>query len=149
MICSIWYNIVIGDDYMNNAFSGMYNNMYGVAYNPYQSSYQMAMQAQQNMSQVQAQSSITFVNGLEGAKGYMLPPNSAIVLMDADNSMFYIKSTNNLGIASISSYKFTECNTSEDNDIYVKKSEITKYIDDYLGLQRGTGNVKSNNEVSE
>jgi len=145
----MWYNIVIGDDYMNNAFSGMSNNMYGVTYNPYQSSYQMAMQAQQNMSQVQAQSSITFVNGLEGAKGYMLPPNSATVLMDADNSMFYIKRTDNLGRASISSYKFTECNTSEDNDIYVKKSEITKYIDDYLGLQRGTGNVKSNNEVSE
>ena len=96
---------------MNNAFTNpqMYQPMQSV-YNPYPNSYQQAQmynnaQAYQQQAQPTVQgSSITFVNGLEGAKGYMLPPNNTVILMDSDNSKFYIKSTDAVGMATIKGY---------------------------------------------
>ena len=68
--------------------------------------------AQQNANfsnqSFQSQTNITFVNGIEGAKAFQLRPNSSVLLMDSDNSKFYVKSTDNLGIANISSYSFVE-----------------------------------------
>lgn len=59
-------------------------------------------QAYQQQAQPTVQgSSITFVNGLEGAKGYMLPPNNTVILTDSDNSKFYIKSTDAVGMATM------------------------------------------------
>ena len=54
------------------------------------------------------QTNITFVNGIEGAKAFQMSPNSSALLMDSDNSKFYVKSTDSLGVAKISSYCFTE-----------------------------------------
>lgn len=54
------------------------------------------------------QTNITFVNGIEGAKAFQMSPNSSALLMDSDNSKFYVKSTDSLGVAKISSYSFTE-----------------------------------------
>lgn len=129
---------------MNNAFNTAY------PYNPYISSYQMAQAAQyqapmQNYNTGNS-SGITFVNGIEGAKGYQLQPNSTVILMDSENSKFYIKSTDNVGMASIKGYKFEEDTVEDKSDIYVKKTDINKYIDEYLKLARGTGYVKSNTE---
>lgn len=129
---------------MNNAF----NNVY--PYNPYISSYQMAQTAQYQTPMQSyntgSSSGITFVNGIEGAKGYQLPPNSTVILMDSENSKFYIKSTDSVGMASIKGYKFEEDTVDDKSEIYVRKADINKYIDDYLKLARGTGYVKSNNE---
>ena len=61
-----------------------------------------------NNQSFQSQTNITFVNGIEGAKAFQLRPNSSVLLMDSDNSKFYVKSTDNLGIANISSYSFVE-----------------------------------------
>lgn len=79
-------------------------------YMPYNS--YTANLAQQNANfnnqSFQSQTNITFVNGIEGAKAFQLRPNSNVLLMDSDNSKFYVKSTDNLGIANISSYSFVE-----------------------------------------
>lgn len=61
-----------------------------------------------NNPNFQEQTNITFVNGIEGAKAFQLRPNSSVLLMDSDNSKFYVKSTDNLGIANITSYNFVE-----------------------------------------
>ena len=61
-----------------------------------------------NNQSFQSQTNITFVNGIEGAKAFQLRPSSSVLLMDSDNSKFYVKSTDNLGIANISSYSFVE-----------------------------------------
>ena len=53
-----------------------------------------------------AQTNITFVNCIEGANAFQLRPNSNALLMDSYNYKFYVKSTDNLGIANISSYSF-------------------------------------------
>lgn len=59
------------------------------------------------------QTNITFVNGIEGAKAFQMAPNSSALLMDSDNSKFYVKNTDNLGMARISRYSFTEDVESE------------------------------------
>ena len=72
---------------------------------PQNNYYQNFQPQNQNTSQ---QTNITFVNGIEGAKAYQMSPNSSALLMDSDNSKFYVKSTDSLGVAKISSYSFTE-----------------------------------------
>lgn len=37
-----------------------------------------------------------------------MSPNSSALLMDSDNSKFYVKSTDSLGVVKIFSYSFTE-----------------------------------------
>lgn len=61
-----------------------------------------------NNQSFQSQTNITFVNGIEGAKAFQLRPNSNVLLMDSDNSKFYVKSTDNLGIVNIQTYSFVE-----------------------------------------
>ena len=82
-----------------------FNNQ--ITYNSYTAN--LAQQnANYNNQSFQSQTNITFVNGIEGAKAFQLRQNSNVLLMDSDNSKFYVKSTDNLGIANISSYSFVE-----------------------------------------
>lgn len=71
-------------------------------FNPYQPN-----QPQQPQS-FQQNTNITFVNGIEGAKAYRVSPNSSVLLMDSGNSKFYVKSTDGLGVAKLTSYCFLE-----------------------------------------
>lgn len=59
------------------------------------------MQPMQSMQQTQNQQSsngIIWVQGEEGAKAYMVAPGNSVLLMDSENSAFYIKSTDNSGM---------------------------------------------------
>lgn len=59
------------------------------------------MQPMQPMQQTQNQQSsngIIWVQGEEGAKAYMVAPGNSVLLMDSENSAFYIKSTDNSGM---------------------------------------------------
>lgn len=67
--------------------------------------YQSFQPQTQNIGQ---QTNITFVNGIEGAKAYQLSPNSSVLLMNFDNSKFYVKTTDSLGVPKVSSYSFVE-----------------------------------------
>lgn len=71
----------------------------------------------------QQQTNITFVNGIEGAKAFQLSPNSNALLMDSDNSKFYVKSTDNLGVAKVTSYSFTEDEVSQASPASSQNSE--------------------------
>ena len=83
-----------------------YGQIAGSLYNQQPNNYYQNFQQQsQNFSQ---QTNITFVNGIEGAKAFQMSPNSSALLMDSDNSKFYVKSTDNLGVAKICSYTFIE-----------------------------------------
>ena len=78
-----------------------------VPYNSYTAN--MYQQNQQYQSgNVNTDTNITFVNGVEGAKAFQLRPNQRVILMDSNNSKFYVKSTDSLGVAKISSYSFVE-----------------------------------------
>lgn len=65
---------------------------------PYQQPMQTPAQMQP-VQQPQAQSGgILWVQGEEGAKAYMVAPGNSVLLMDSENSAFYIKSTDASGM---------------------------------------------------
>lgn len=80
--------------------------------NPYQpgympSYYQMGQpsampdqlaQLRQNYQQPQQSAPIIWVQGEEGAKAYMVAAGNSVLLMDSENSVFYIKSTDASGM---------------------------------------------------
>lgn len=77
-----------------------------MAYNPYQyyqPVYQGIPQMQQYQMpqpqpQQQSSAGIIWVQGEEGAKAYMVAPGNSVLLMDSENSAFYIKSTDQSGM---------------------------------------------------
>ena len=84
---------------------------------------------------------ITWVQGLEGAKAYQMNPNSNVLLMDSENEgVFYIKVTDNIGMADLRVFHYTEVAqqdtrknpVSEDLSEYVKKSELNDLIKSIL-----------------
>ena len=48
------------------------------------------------------------VTGPESAKAYPLPPNSSVVLFDGENPIFYLKSTDDSGFATLREFEFME-----------------------------------------
>lgn len=69
------------------------------------------MYQQPNMMAVQNRQStgIIWVNGEEGARSFVMAPNSNAVLLDAENEgRFYIKTTDNIGMCNIRTFNFKE-----------------------------------------
>ena len=91
----------------------------------YQNQYMM-----QNQPQIQPQSGIIWVQGEAGAKAYPVAPSNNILLMDAENERFFIKSTDASGMPQplrIFSYEEITNNSTktEDHDVeYVTKEEF-------------------------
>ena len=81
-----------------------YNNyMFPQGYQPaILSQYQQTIpQIQQNAPQQQVQpqnNGIIWVQGEQAAKGYPVAPNQSVLLMDSEQSAFYIKSADNAGM---------------------------------------------------
>ena len=80
---------------------------------------------------------IIWVQGIEGAKAYQMSPNSNIQLMDSENNgIFYIKVTDNIGMANLRVFRYTEIaqqdmqkqESSVDLSEYVKKSELQELL---------------------
>lgn len=88
---------------------------------------------------IQNNSTITWVNGWAGAQGFIIRPNSIVLLMDSERDMFYIKASNEQGMATIRSFKFEECldnfSNSESLDKklekYVQKDEIQQMFAEF------------------
>lgn len=98
------------------------NNFYGFQpYNPYVPNNYMAM-----MNNANNNLQISYVNGLTGAKGYSVPPNTTIFLMDSDAPQFYIKTSDRNGMCTIKAYKFEEL--QQDNAANMpEKLDLSKY----------------------
>lgn len=62
-----------------------------------QNAYQQPMMGQA-AQQTQSTPSIIWVQGEEGAKAYMVAAGNSVLLMDSENSAFYIKSTDASGM---------------------------------------------------
>lgn len=84
-------------------------------YNPYVNPYQYPManqpmqtpQPQVNTQPTQNQGLI-WVSGEIGAKSYLVAPNSTVMLMDSEQSRFFIKSTDSAGMPTIRTYEYKE-----------------------------------------
>lgn len=60
---------------------------------------------------------LIWVQGLEGAKGFLVAPNNTVVLWDTENPVIYVKSADASGIPSMRVLDFTERNTDTSNSL--------------------------------
>lgn len=75
---------------------------------------------------------VPWVNGEIGAQAYIIAPNSALILMDSDNPIFYIKTSDSSGRASIQAFRYeelkpTQAQPVQDNQMYVTKEEFERF----------------------
>lgn len=110
--------------YFNSPYSFMQSAMYnqGVAQG-FNTGYNQIQQNQNN--------NIIFVQGEVGAKSFQLQPNQSVMLLDNDDSKFYIKTTDSTGMSTLKSYRFEEIKDASRGFIenkYVTKEDIICYI---------------------
>lgn len=111
--------------------------MFGNPYLPQLQNMQAQLAQLQGNAQTQPQAiqqgyQIQTVKGIAGAKAFAIPPSSSIILMDTDNSVFYLKSTDANGLESVKSYEFTEKEVEApelNSDKFVLKSDFQKLSD--------------------
>ena len=83
---------------------------------------------------------INWVQGIEGAKAWQLPPNSNAMLLDSETEgRFYIKVSDNVGMCNLRIFDYTEvtntpsATTSADLSEYVRKDELQSLLESMLG----------------
>lgn len=111
-----------------------YNSYFPVNY-PYFNA-QPVMQQPQIPPQPNRQqgNSIIWVQGLAGAKSYLVAPGTTVMLMDSENSMFYIKSADQSGMPTLRAFDYKERATEQaaptpagvDMSNYVTREEMEK-----------------------
>lgn len=105
-------------------------------------------QANQLTVQNRAPSGINWVNGEEGAKAWVMAPNSNVILMDSMNDgRFYIKTCDSIGMCNLRMFNYKEvinvqpvenANTVQ----YATKQDI-KELRDLIDSMRGVANEQS------
>jgi hypothetical protein len=93
-------------------------NTYGNERDFYSQQINAQQQQQQNMyvpqqQPMQMQSNIEYVNGIEGAKAFMLPPNAQKLLLVSDNPFFYIKTTDQQGKPVVKRFKYIDIDAEQ------------------------------------
>lgn len=138
----------------------------GYGYTPYQygqinplQPYQdrlAAMQQQYQPTQAQqvpqTNQGILWVQGEAGAKSYLVAPNTSVLLMDSEESRFFIKTTDNTGMPTLRTFVYQEVTGAPQNtqkqteenldDKYVTRKEYNdlrgKYEELYKLLESTT-----------
>lgn len=92
---------------------------------------------------------INWVQGIEGAKAWQLAPNSNIIMLDSENDgMFYIKTSDSVGMCNLRRFKYEEITESAEKKIdlsdYVKKSELQDLLNAMLGGSVNESTVSTN-----
>jgi len=104
-------------------------------FNPYQqTNYQFPYQPQP----VNTNNAINWVQGIEGAKAFQMPTNANAIMLDSENEgIFYIKTSDGVGMCNLRTFKFEEITNQQSQkpnlDEYVKKSELESLIKSMLG----------------
>lgn len=138
-------------------------------YNPYQNPYYPypQMQQQQPMiptqmsgtSQPQNNQGLIWVSGEVGAKSYLVAPNTTVMLMDSEQSVFYIKSTDGAGMPTIRAYEYKERTQNapqqavieQQKDLseqYVTRDEYNSLIEKYEELSKELKATQNSNRNS-
>ena len=138
-----------------------YNNyMFPQGYQPailpqYQ---QTIPQIQQNAPQQQVQpqnNGIIWVQGEQAAKGYPVAPNQSVLLMDSEQSAFYIKSADNAGMPQpLRIFDYSERNTTpvsmqqaaqQPEQNFVTHSEFEEKLDEIKSMIKTASKEKKAN----
>lgn len=124
---------------MQNNFNPYGNNPYGNSYgynpNPYPNNNYQQPRANQYF----------WVNGIESAKAFQMQPNQNVMLMDNDNPLVYMKTTDGLGKSNLRFFKLVEVTEDElkqsenkpTNEYVLKRDfdELVKRIDELTALK--------------
>lgn len=72
---------------------------------------------------------VPWVNGEVGAQAYLIAPNSAVLLMDSDNPIFYIKTSDLSGKATIQAFRYGELYQApqQNSPVYVTREEFETF----------------------
>lgn len=112
----------------------MFNNP-NYSFLPNYSGYPYTQNYNTSQPQPQQSSGINWVQGEAGAKSYALAPNQSILLMDSENNVFYIKSSDASGMPlPLRIFDYTERTTNKDEVInklksnYVTREELEKRL---------------------
>lgn len=93
---------------------------------------QLQNQYQQTIPQYQQQQSnqgLLWVQGVEGAKSYLVAPNTTVLLMDADAQRFYLKSTDGTGIPNLRMFEYSEVTQSASQPVLTTNENLDdKYV---------------------
>ena len=114
-----------------------YNN-YG--YYPQQNNYpnynNYGYQAPQMHQVNQSFMRLSFVNGIEEARAYILEPNTSIYLRDSNANKLYIKSCDNTGISTIDEYDLIKSTENKAN--FNENVDVGQFItkDDFNALKK-------------
>lgn len=65
------------------------------------------VQQMQNMQGFSG-SNIISVTGIEGARAFNIAPNSSVLLLDGENPVLYLKTSDSIGMQKITMYRLTE-----------------------------------------
>lgn len=114
-------------------------------------------QYQQNVPQQQAQpqnNGIIWVQGEQAAKGYPVAPNQSVLLMDSEQSTFYIKSADNAGMPQpLRIFDYSErkaeqvpAQTPEQN--FVTHTEFEEKLEELKSMIKTTAKEKKTNAKS-
>ena len=118
---------------------------------------QTVPQIQQNVPQQQAQpqnNGIIWVQGEQAAKGYPVAPNQSVLLMDSEQSAFYIKSADNAGmpqplrIFDYSERKAEQIPAQQPEHNFVTHSEFEEKLEELKSMIKTTTKEKKTNAKS-
>ena len=115
---------------------------------------QTVPQVQQNVPQQQAQpqnNGIIWVQGEQAAKGYPVAPNQSVLLMDSEQSAFYIKSADNAGMLRIFDYSERNANpvsVQQPEQNFVTHSEFEEKLEELKSMIKTTTKEKKTNAKS-
>ena len=127
-----------------------YNNMFPMNYQPQRMYYPQANQ------QPQVSNGITWVQGMESAKSYLVAPNTTVALFDSENQSIYLKSADASGMPSmkILDYKIRDNapsgSVSDPHNEFATKVDVESIRKDILALKgRVDSMMQKGDEVNE
>lgn len=107
-----------------------YNNYFPATYQPYVPTQNQYAPTPQNNTPT-----IVWVQGEAGAKSYLVAAGQSVLLMDAESSTFYIKSTDASGMPMplrVFDYKERTQNAHSNQVKYVTHEELKQWTDDLM-----------------
>lgn len=114
-------------------------------YNPYQqyNPYGYAPVSQQNVagSVLPQQSQIIRVNGKNGAEAFRMAPNSSILLMDENDPIVWLKTSDGAGYCTVTPYTIAPYQSAPPVDVNSLENRV-KRLEDMLNAKSDDGDAK-------
>ncbi len=103
-----------------------YNNYFPIGYQPYYPQYQQIQNTQQP---TQSNNGLIWVQGESGAKSYMVPSNSTVMLMDSESDRFYFKSSDSSGMPlPLRIFEYVEISNASKQDSIALNMNASDYV---------------------